>query len=297
MRRALLTGATSFPGIALAERLLRVGVEIHALVRSTTDTLPLARRGIILHLVDGGAQSIDEAVRLARPDITYHLANLYLRNPTPDDISQLIHTNITLGTALLDSLVRRKFTNFVNVGTYAQFYQSTTPRPFSLYAATKEAFETILAYHADLGLAATTLILFDTYGPGDTRAKLIPSLIKALENGTPVPLPEEKVVMDLTYRSDVAEALYLSGAGLIGRPKDWQGKRFAVSGFRHSIAEVVETLEQVAGRSIVKKWGEWKIPERFIDEPWSGSPPPGWRAEVPLAEGLRQTLIAGPHAP
>lgn len=297
MRRALLTGATSFPGLALAERLLKVGVEIHALVRSSTDTLPLARRGVVLHLIDGGAQSIDEAVRAVRPDVTYHLANLYLRAPTPDEITQLVQTNVTLGTALLDSLVRRQHRNFVNVGTYVQFYKSESPRPFSLYAATKEAFETILSYHSDLGLNATTLILFDTYGPGDTRAKLVPSLIKALENGTPIPLPDREVIMDLTYRSDVAEALYLAGAGLIGRPKDWQGKRLAVSGFRHSIAEVVDVLETVAGRKIEKRWGEWKVPERHIDVPWNGPRPLGWSALVPLDEGLRQTLIAGPHAP
>jgi nucleoside-diphosphate-sugar epimerase len=297
MRRALLTGATSFPGQALVERLLKLGMEIHAIVRPETNTAQMARLGVILHPIDGSAGSIDEAVRLSKPDITYHLANLYLRNPAPEDIPKLIETNITLGTALLDSLVRRKFTNFVNVGTYAQFYQSATPRPFSLYAATKEAFETVQAYYADLGLNATTLILFDTYGPGDKRAKLIPGLIKALENGTPIPLPGEKVVMDLTFRSDVAEALYLAGASVIGRPQDWRNKRFAVSGYRHTILEVVEALERVAGRKIEARWGEWKVPERHIDVPWKGPNPPGWAAHVTLEEGLRQTLIAGPHAP
>lgn len=296
MRRALLTGATSFPGMALAERLLKLGIEIHALVRPQTDTARLAGLGIVLHSIEGGAAAIDEAVRLARPDVTYHLANLYLRDPLPDQIPELIETNITLGTCLLDALVRRRFLNFVNVGTYAQFYRSATPRPFSLYAASKEAFETIMAYHADLGLAATSLILFDTYGPGDRRSKLIPSLLKALESGLPLPLPGEEMTMDLTYRTDVAEALYQAGGGLIGRPKDWRDKRYAVSGFRHTVRNVVETLEEIAGRRIDKLWGEWKVPERHIAVPWEGPKLPGWRAQVTLEEGLRQTLIAGPHA-
>ncbi|MBF0267005.1 MAG: NAD(P)-dependent oxidoreductase [Alphaproteobacteria bacterium] len=297
MRRALLTGATSFPGMALAERLLKLGLEVHAIVREKTDTTGLARQGVFLHPIDGTATSIDEAVRKSRPNITYHLANLYLRDPAPDDIQRLIDANVTLGACLLDSLIRRDFINFVNVGTFAQFYQSQTPRPFNLYAASKEAFETILAYHADLGLNATTLILFDTYGPGDKRAKLVPSLIKALETGAPLPLPAENMVMDLTYRSDVAEALYLAGAGLIGRQQDWQNRRFAVSGFRHAIRDVVVTLEEVAGRSINKLWGEWKVPARHIDIPWQGPQIPGWKATVNLKEGLLKTLIAGPHAP
>lgn len=303
MRRALVTGSTSFPGLALVARLLAEGIDVHAVIRPSTRTSPLeamARRTpsvpLRLHRHDGGAASLQRIVAAARPDVTFHLAGFYLREHVSEDIDSLIASNIALGTHLLDALQRSGFVNVVNVGSYAQFFAGAAPRPLNLYAATKEAFATILAHYADTGLATTTVILFDTYGPGDRRHKLVPALVSALAAGTPLPLPREEVTIDLTYRDDVASALLTAGRGLLREPAAWRDRRFAASGFRHTVREVVATFEAVAGREIRKQWGGWKIPARHIAVPWNGPRLPGWTPDVLLAEGLRRTLAEDSHA-
>ena len=297
MRRALVTGATSFPGHALVARLLAEGIETHAVVRAATRTAPLealARRTpavpLRLHGHDGGAASMQRIVAEARPDVAFHLAGLYLRDHGVQDIEPLVESNIALGAHLLDAMRQSGCANFVSIGSYAQYYASATPRALSLYAATKEAFASILAYYADIGMAATTLILYDTYGPGDGRKKLVPALMAALESGAPLPLPSEDITLDMTYRDDLAAALIAAGRGLLAEPAAWRDRRFAATGFRHTIREVVTAFEAAVGREVSKHWGGWKIPARHVAVPWVGPRPPGWTPRVPLAEGLRRTL-------
>lgn len=285
MRRVLLTGATSFPGLALAGLLRSLGAEVHAVIRSTTDIAALARLGVETHVDAGDMPAILAA---ARPDVVFHLANLYLRDHQPSDVVPLMDANVTFGARVLDAAAGSGAA-FVNVGTFAQLW-GQPPRPLNLYAAAKEAFETLLAHYRDLGLAATTLVLFDTYGPGDTRRKLVPTLLAALAGGAPLALPDEEMVMDLTYRDDVAEALLAAGTGILEAPQLWAGKRFAASGFRHTIDEVVAIFEQQAGVELAKRRGGWAVPERSVRVPWAGERAPGWSAKVTLAEGLARTI-------
>ncbi|MCC7168594.1 MAG: NAD(P)-dependent oxidoreductase [Rhodospirillales bacterium] len=190
-------------------------------------------------------------------------------------------------------------TRLVNVGSFVQFFESAEYRPLSLYGATKQAFEDLLAYYADQGLLATTLIFFDTYGPYDWRPRLVNALLDAWANGTQLPLPEShvKLTLDLVYIEDAIEALWQAGKGLLADPAPLAGRRFAAgSGDRHTLRQVVELFEQVSGRELIKAWGMWPLPERHVVTPWQGPSLPGWKAKITLAEGLKRCLEARGHA-
>ena len=84
-----------------------------------------------------------------------------------------------------------------------QHFGTPDYRPVNLYAATKQAFEDVLAYYADAqGIAAVTLELYDTYGPGDPRRKLIRILFEAARSGEPIQLSPGEQVIELLHVDD-----------------------------------------------------------------------------------------------
>src|SRR4051812_4602757 len=114
MRRALVTGATSFIGLNLLDRLGALGTELHAIVRSTSD---LSRFRHLqtkphIHVIDDGMETVSSAVACAKPDMVFHLAARYLREHQPEHVTDLINTNVRLGTYILEAMVKHGVKHF-----------------------------------------------------------------------------------------------------------------------------------------------------------------------------------------
>lgn len=283
--RVLMTGATSFPGRKLAARLHARGIDVHILVRPASDTAGLGDIARV-HIHDGSAASMDAIVAIARPDIVIHLATLYLRDHTADDAAPLIDANVTFGTLLLDAMARHGCLRFVTLGTYFQFYGPDEDRPVNLYAATKKAFEAILGYYEDAhGIRAAKLVMFDGYGEGDPRRKLMWTIRNAQRTGEAVALPDRAISLDLIHIDDVVAALeHVMDSDVAGGP-------FALSSGRLiTIESLVDLFETVGGKQIARIPGGYAVPERNPDTPWRGDPVPGWNPTVALEDGVSRFL-------
>lgn len=109
-----------------------------------------------------------------KPEIVYHLASNYLGTHKFNEIRDLIQSNITFGAEILDAMSENKMYNFVNTGTAFQHCDDADYKPFNFYAATKECFEKIINFYEEsAGLRCINLHLFDTYGVGDTRGRIL----------------------------------------------------------------------------------------------------------------------------
>ncbi len=296
MRQVLITGGTCYVGRALIAALVDRGLTPHVLVRPGSDrtrfdALP---RLPVFHVHDGSTAGLARIARTIQADIAFHLAGLYRRIHTPEDVDRLLDANVVFGTRLLEALRDAGTRRLVNVASCHQYLDGGAYRPFNLYAATKEAFEAILAYYRDAGhLDATTLVLFDTYGPGDWRPKLMAAIRGALATGTPLPLPASDLPMDMAHVDDVVSAL-LHAADLLERDAPAvNGRRFAVtSGDRRSIEGIVKVFEKVAGKPVQRQWGAYPMPDREITRLWDGPLLPGWTPGVTLEDGIRRFLNA-----
>lgn len=294
MRKVLVTGGTSFLGLRLVGRLLADGVETHVVLRPASDRTRLGKLAgrPAVHVHDGSADGLAAIVAAAGPDVVLHLASRYRREHRPEDVGPLIESNLTFGVMLLDAMRRAGAARLVNTGSWFQHADGAGARALNLYAALKSSFETVLGHYAEAhGLRATTLVLFDTYGEGDWRMKLLAGIRDAYRGGTPLRLPARDGFVNLVHADDVVEAYLIAARGLMDPRSPLAGKRFAVRlDGTHTIAGTVAAFEKVCGRALEKHWGAYPTADGEITAPWNGPTLPGWRPRIALEDGIRRFL-------
>ncbi len=293
----LVTGASSFLGRELCRALTESGARATALLRPTSDTSGLAALPAPPDMIvdTGASEALTNALSDAAPDGVMHIAGRYIKDGAEDQDANpatMVDANVGFGTRLLSAMQRAGIKRLVNTGSYFEHMDGDGARPLNLYAATKQAFMSVLEYHADAhGLQASTLVLYDTFGPGDTRGKLMQAIRNATRNGTTLPVPAEDPALDMVYISDVTAAYVTAGRLLVENPSAVAGRRFAVRhGTPVTIRGMVAAFERVSGRTITTETGAWPAPSRTISVMWDGPPLPGWQPEVTLDDGIRLYL-------
>jgi nucleoside-diphosphate-sugar epimerase len=162
MNVALVTGATGFVGSRLVKKLVCDGWVVHIIVRDGSKLTELKEivGDIHIHEYDGSSSSMTEIVSSSNPSVVFHLASLFLSEHKSDQINDLIDSNITFGTQLLEAMVTCQVYNLVNTGTSWQHYQNEQYSPVNLYAATKQAFENIVQYYVEARISRSSPINF-----------------------------------------------------------------------------------------------------------------------------------------
>jgi nucleoside-diphosphate-sugar epimerase len=225
----------------------------------------------------------------------FHLASLVLPQHNESQIESLIESNILFGTQLAEAMNANGIRKLINTGTSWQHYQGKTYSPVCLYAATKQAYETILTYYTEVhGLQVASLKLFDTYGPGDKRKKVIPLLIESMNTGSELMMSPGDQLMDLVYIDDIVSA-YLHAARLVlNEDNPGDVKEYAISsGNPISLKRLVDEICDISGRTINVKWGGRPYRPREVMIPWrTGNQLPGWQPAVSLREGLAKVIKA-----
>ncbi len=293
-RRALVTGAGGFVGRALVRHLRAQGWTVEVVLRAASTRPQPAEwdAGVGRHLHDGSTGSLSAIVSAARPDVVFHLASLFIAEHKADEVLPLVESNVAFGTQLLEAMGASGATRLVNTGTAWQHFDGGGYSPSSLYAATKQAFEAVLRFYVEArGLRAVTLKLYDTYGPGDERPKLIPALLRAVQAGTPLSMTPGENRIDFVHVDDVAEAYRIAAERLLAGTGGTDESYAVRSGSAVSLRALIDLLQQVSGRTIEARWGTRPYRAREIMQPWAGGTTlPGWRPRIPLEVGLAALL-------
>ena len=294
-RNVVITGATGFIGSNLSRYLVKKGWNVHLILRTKqqdSNVLFDVMKKVNPHRYDGSTESIMQIIEKTKPELVFHLASLYLAQHRSHDITPLIQSNILLGTQLLEAMAANNIRNLVNAGTSWQHFQDEDYNPVCLYAATKQAFETILAYYVEVhSVRVVTLKLFDTYGPNDMRKKLFNFLGHAARGKEPIPMSPGNQRIDLVYIDDVVEAFAVAGKRLLdGRVK--KSESYAISsGKPLTLRKIVNVYNKIAGIRLPITWGGIPYRKREVMVPWTkGRKLPGWTARVPLKEGIRKII-------
>lgn len=294
MSRALVTGAAGFIGGGLTRRLLAEGWEVHVLLgrMCCREALADVEGQVTIHDHDGSMASMLALMGKTSPDVVFHLAALFISDHQPKDVQDLVHSNILFSAQLAEAMAAHGITRLVNTGTSWQHFGFPSYRPVNLYAATKQAFEDILAYYHDAhGLSCITLKLYDTYGPGDRRRKLIHILLEAARSGEPLAMSPGEQEVELTHLADVTAAFGQAADYLLKSATPVLAS-YLVSGTRLTVQNLVARVSQAAGRPIQVQWGGRPYRTREVMTPVAseGLTLPGWTPTMPLEAGLAQLV-------
>jgi nucleoside-diphosphate-sugar epimerase len=275
-------------GSHVARNLADLGWEVHAVVRPSTAASGFAG---VRHVHDGSTERMTAIVGESRPDVVFHLASLFITEHRPEQVAPLIESNLLLGTQLAEAMRAHGCARLVNTGTAWQHYHGEDYHPINLYAATKQAYLDVLRYYQEAaGLRVVTLELYESYGPGDPRPKLMSALIKAARQGGTLALTDGSQRLDLVHVKDIARAFQRAGERLLANEAE-PDERWAVrTGQPRTVREIAALVSRAAGMPLEAEWGARKYRARELMEPPERPTLPGWSAEVPLDSGIRELL-------
>jgi nucleoside-diphosphate-sugar epimerase len=289
---ALVTGATGYIGGRLAQRLFAEGWNVHVLIRPTSDRSALhdSAGNLMAHTFDGSTDELIRIMAAIRPAVVFHLASLFLAQHQSSDVEPLIRSNVLFSTQLVEAMAVNGLQRLVNTGTSWQHYESKEYNPVCLYAATKQAFATILQFYTETSsLKSITLKLFDTYGPDDPRPKLFTILRKIAHEQSPLDMSPGDQLIDLVYIDDVLDA-YITAARLLLSNESSGHTEYAVSsGALIKLKDLINVYSRITRRTLPIVWGGRPYRPREVMIPWNkGTRLPGWKPKVTLEEGIRQ---------
>ncbi len=285
--KILVSGATGFLGSNLVSKLLAGGHELHAVVRQTSSVEKMDSKVRHYTLTDD-ASALLEYMRQEKFDGVIHLATKFLGTHKIDDISELIQTNVSFATTLLDAAVQTNVRWFINTGTVWQHFEDKQYSPANLYAATKQAFEIMVQFYTETSaIRFVTIELADTYGPGDTRPKIFSLWSKIGKTGEKMDMSPGEQLIDMSHIDDVAEG-FVRMVTLLGSEVKLTSDLYSICAARKvTLRELALIFEKQSGMKLNIDWGKNPYRTREVLVPYSkGEPIPGWEPKHSLEEGI-----------
>ncbi len=290
---ALITGATGYIGENLVRRMIADGHEVHILIRNESNLknighlLPVTQ----IHIHDQSIQSMIEILKVVNPDIVFHLASLYIAEHQPEEVVELVNSNVQFLAQLLEAMHLSNTKCMVNTGTSWQHFQGEEYNPVNLYAATKQAAECLIKYYEEAkGLKVINLHLYDTYGPKDPRRKLFNLLKVSINQNSLLEMSAGEQLIDLVYIDDVIDC-YIQAMNLLkDNPEKYVGTYGVSSGCPVELKALVRLYFKLANHSAKISWGARPYRQREVMKTWTGLTLPYWVPKVSLEEGIQEIL-------
>lgn len=296
MNVALVSGAAGFLGRHAVRALGARGFQVHGISRR-----PPRDESCIWHeadLMEG--ESVRGVLDRVRPSHLLHLAweTRHDRYWTSADNLRWVEATAALCRQFQAAGGRR----LVCAGTCAEYSlddavlgrgpidEYRTPRqPAKPYGIAKNAaFELLSAYCGSAALSLAWGRVFFPYGPGDRRPTLIPSIIRALQEGRPALCTHGRQQRDFIHVADVGRAFAAVLASEVTGPIN------IATGIATSIGEVAKQLGSLLERPDLIRLGALEAradePAYLVADVRRLSDEVGFVPEIGLSDGLRDTV-------
>jgi UDP-glucose 4-epimerase len=217
--RCLVTGGCGFVGSALVRRLLAQSWEVVVvddLSLGSPENLGQDRDRVTIVQRDV-RNGLGQVFATAAPQVVFHLAALHFIPDCDADPARCLQVNVDGTRAVLEATAALAHPASLVLASSAAVYapadgplheQEDLLGPVDVYGHSKRWAEELAAdFAARTGIPVGIARLFNVFGPGETNAHFIPSLICQLKAGKSVRLGNLASRRDYVFVDDVAEAL------------------------------------------------------------------------------------------
>ncbi len=298
MEHVLITGGAGFIGSHLCEAALRAHFQV-----SVVDDLSSGRRGFVpkaatFYKLDVCSPKLSTVIARLKPTYVCHLA---AQSSVPRSQADPVHdaeVNIVGSLNLLNALAGSSVKKVLFTSSAAVYGEPTTiPTvetenldPRSPYALSKYTIERYLDYYTRTsGLATVVVRPANVYGPragAGGEGGVVGVFARALTVGQPLTIHGHgDQTRDYIYVTDVAQ-------GMLAALQQGTGVYNLSTGRDISVRELVVRFGEVVGTVPQVEYGPLRPGDvkRSALSPRRAERELGWKPQVPLTEGLRQTL-------
>lgn len=305
-KRVLVTGAGGFIGSHLAERLVREGARVRAMVRYGSagrwgwlDDSPLVKE---MEVFAGDIRDSGNVRRaMEECDAVLHLAALIAIPYSYHAPDSYVRTNIDGTLNVLEAARLLKTPRVVHTST-SEVYGTALRVPIdeehplqgqSPYSATKIGADKLVeSYYRSFDLPVVTIRPFNTFGPRQSTRAVIPTIITQALAGQEIRLGSLTPTRDLNYVSNTVDG-FLLGASVAGV----EGETINLgSGEEISVGDLAKSIIRLVGRDVPIVTEEQRLrPEksevnRLLADNTRARQRLGWKPEVSFEQGLTKTI-------
>jgi len=301
-KKILVSGATSFVGSNLVNRLVNENYDVHVLVRESSDKWRLSDSydEINKHFVDlSEKEKLEGMVSEIQPDIIFHLATQGIYGGVHSADELLVKTNLIGTMNLINACNGTDYECFVNTGSSSEYGVKGGPMreddacfPINMYGITKNAstqFGKLIAKAKNRPIVS--LRLFSPFGPLDRKERFMSYAISNALQDNELMLGNPNSVRDYIFIEDVLDA-YLN---VMGKAREYPGEIFNIgSGNQSAISAVVQNILEITGSKSNVIWGESK-PRDYDPKVWVAGIQKAknlldWEPRYNLKDGLEKTI-------
>lgn len=261
MKKILVTGAGGFVGTHLIQALKKLpDIEIFAAVYKSTSDISSSLDND--HIISGDLTDFtfaSDLIKLAKPDVIYHLAALSVVHNSHEKALSVMNGNTTISYNLLEATrlfaPSARFVAICSANVYGAVEDTSKPinestpiRPLNTYAVSKVMQEMLaLQYYLAYSLDVVILRPFNHTGPGQTTDFVIPRLAEQftkIEKGEINPVIE---VGNLSSVRDFTDVRDMVNGYILASQMAKAGEIYNLgSGKGYTVKQILDILESLS---------------------------------------------------
>jgi nucleoside-diphosphate-sugar epimerase len=295
MQKVMVTGANGFIGNYCVNKLLKSGFDVHALSSRLSGR---DSKGIHWHKIDLLKNSAFDLLSLIKPDKFIHLAwsSEHGKFWTDPSNTEWAKSSIQLAKDFQKAGGKR----FVMAGSCAEYEWGenahgrciegvTSEKPATLYGqCKKQVFDELQTLAQKYNFSFANGRVFFLYGPGESKARLVPSVISSLLHEVSPTCTDGRQIRDFMFVSDVADALVaLTTSSVEGAVNIASGTPQSLRSLIEKIAEIMNSHTKINFGSIPRSQND---PEVLTASVGRLKQEVGFIPQVSLDEGIQMTL-------